>query len=304
MWHLPFFRAIAKHRANGKIVLFTRRSTKAKELLVCDPIIQQIHYLPHRSGFACHLREIIDSWHLINTLSPRSVWILDKTSRHAIAAKIARVRERHGFGFGQQKKWLTEPILGEELRQAHQIEKLKAMMIASDIAVPETEPNLQLPDSLKNQIVLRFADLPRPWFTFGISARNQDRCWPYNYFCELIERLTPTGGTFFILGGQDDEIIANQHIIELVEYPHLVNVCLFEMHEAASLISLCDQFVGNDSGPMNIAAAVGIPSVGLFGITSPLTYSKFIHPVCSPAGDRRMAAITPEMVIPVIEKLL
>jgi ADP-heptose:LPS heptosyltransferase len=39
--------------------------------------------------------------------------------------------------------------------------------------------------------------------------------------------------------------------------------------ELAHLLSKCAAYVGNDSGPMHIAAAAGIGVVGLFGPTDP-----------------------------------
>jgi len=39
--------------------------------------------------------------------------------------------------------------------------------------------------------------------------------------------------------------------------------------ELAALLSLCQGFVGNDSGAMHVAAALGLPTLGLFGSTSP-----------------------------------
>ena len=39
--------------------------------------------------------------------------------------------------------------------------------------------------------------------------------------------------------------------------------------ELNALLSLCDGFAGNDSGAMHLAAAVGIPTVGIFGSTNP-----------------------------------
>jgi heptosyltransferase-2 len=37
--------------------------------------------------------------------------------------------------------------------------------------------------------------------------------------------------------------------------------------EMAALLSLCNGFAGNDSGVMHVAAAIGIPTVGIFGST-------------------------------------
>src|SRR5580704_13391567 len=58
-----------------------------------------------------------------------------------------------------------------------------------------------------------------------------------------------------------------------------VNACDLTIMEAAALLQRSDLFVGSDSGPMNLAAAVGTPAFGLFGPTPVLTYSRFIHAI-------------------------
>jgi lipopolysaccharide heptosyltransferase II len=58
-----------------------------------------------------------------------------------------------------------------------------------------------------------------------------------------------------------------------------VNACDLTIMEAAALTQRSDLFVGCDSGPMNLAAAVGTPAFGLFGPTPVLTYSRFIHAI-------------------------
>jgi heptosyltransferase-2 len=78
-----------------------------------------------------------------------------------------------------------------------------------------------------------------------------------------------------------------------------------------ALLSQCHLFIGNDSGAMHVAAAVGLPIVGVFGPTdpegtSPVTPRCSIvqqKPYCSPCFLRRcptdhrcMTAITADMV--------
>jgi heptosyltransferase-2 len=41
------------------------------------------------------------------------------------------------------------------------------------------------------------------------------------------------------------------------------------MRELAALFSACSIFIGNDSGAMHVAAAAGLPVIGIFGPTDP-----------------------------------
>ena len=56
-----------------------------------------------------------------------------------------------------------------------------------------------------------------------------------------------------------------------------------ELPEVAAVMARCALFVGNDSGLMHLAAATGIPTVGLFGPTPASEYA--------PVGARALAVL-------------
>lgn len=73
-----------------------------------------------------------------------------------------------------------------------------------------------------------------------------------------------------------------------------MNVCDLKLDVGAALLARADLFIGNDSGPLNLAASVGTPAVGLFGDSPPLDYSRFLKPIVGPPGG--MAALSVESV--------
>jgi ADP-heptose:LPS heptosyltransferase len=79
------------------------------------------------------------------------------------------------------------------------------------------------------------------------------------------------------------------------------------LKEAIALISLSSLFVGNDSGPMHIAAALGRPLVAIFGpseVTAWRPWTNSPHRVVRPAGNRRAIELVPTgQVIEAIEAL-
>ena len=295
MWHLPFIRALAKHRSDNAITLLTRRTTHAKSLLANDPNIYKVEYVPYVNGPLRHLRELFLTLGILRRLQPRSLWILDKISRPAIAARILGMRDVFGFGLGSQRRWVCKPALNPNLKDTHQIDKLTAYFELQQIPVDSTEPELLIdPETISKQRIL-FNDKPKPWIMLGVGARNQIRRWPNAFYWDLIERFNGAG-TWFVLGGLDEFELVEREIVSHTTNPNVVNISRVDIAEAAALASCCNLFIGNDSGPMNIAAALGIATIGLFGVTAPLRYSEHIRPLSSPANNRRMAAITVEEV--------
>jgi heptosyltransferase-2 len=87
----------------------------------------------------------------------------------------------------------------------------------------------------------------------------------------------------------------------------------------AAILKRCDSMITNDTGPMHIAAAVGIPVIALFGSTDPLTTSPLgphirlirKHTDCSPClkricpyDHRCMEAITVDEVAAAVHEQL
>lgn len=91
----------------------------------------------------------------------------------------------------------------------------------------------------------------------------------------------------------------------------------------AALLASCSGFIGNDSGPMHLAAALGVPTVGIFGSTDPSwtgpvgPRARFlaVPPSCAPCFQKTcpkppsehmqcMRAIAPTAVVGALESLL
>jgi heptosyltransferase-2 len=126
---------------------------------------------------------------------------------------------------------------------------------------------------------------------------------------EFLAKLRPHGaGTFFFIGG-DDYTARAQTLIAQTKLRAVINACNLSLVEAVALLHHADLFIGTDSGPMNLAAAVATPAFALFGVNPVLSYSKFIHPLTPPGGpapggmQRISPAYTFEHVEPYLSRL-
>lgn len=103
------------------------------------------------------------------------------------------------------------------------------------------------------------------------AARWAFKTWSPSYFVRVINHLTHLGKQVVLTGGPSpDEHNIIQEILSAVTQPdRVVDLCgRTELPDLALLISGADLFIGVDSVPMHMAAALKIPSVVLFGPTN------------------------------------
>ncbi len=295
MWHLPTFRAIAAQAPEGKIVLAARPSSRAAEVLAVEPTISQVVYAPHYKGALKGLREIVDFWRICRQIRPRSVWILDKIGRPAQAAVLAGVPERRGFGLGHdsQERWLKGGVcLPKAMRPDHRLDKLAAFERLNDLVVVSREPDLKLDPAVTARIAARFADAPRPWLVLGVGASEPARTWPIARFVAASQALGDLFGSVFWLGGPHEAATVTA---AMPDHPRNIAACDLTLDGSAALIALSAGFLGNDSGPLNVAAAVARPAVGLMGTSPVPAYSRWLTVLDGGAG--RISDITVEQAV-------
>jgi heptosyltransferase-2 len=95
------------------------------------------------------------------------------------------------------------------------------------------------------------------------------KCWPPERFALLADRLISECGADVIFFGTPGEKKIVSHISANMKARAISLVGETSMGDLAALFATCSVFVGNDSGAMHVAAAAGIPVIGIFGPTDP-----------------------------------
>ncbi len=98
--------------------------------------------------------------------------------------------------------------------------------------------------------------------------------WLPERFAELARRLLEAGAEVVLLGGSSDRPVSDRvrSILGSEGEPILDLTGATTLGQLGAVISSCDLFVGNDSGPTHLAAAVGTPVVAIFGPSTPQMY--------------------------------
>jgi heptosyltransferase-2 len=309
IWHLPFVRAIAAISPGRQVTFLAPWTSGAKELLAAEPSVAETVYFANAGS---ELRRGLNLLMLIARLRQRhfrQIWILDRTTRPAFAAKIAGIPERIGLGLGRQQSYITNPGIDQSHFHDQPIDWLIALMAAMNVPLPTTEPDLPVPAATLAKIGKRYKSHLRPWIVLGMGGSHPDKDWPEFRWLEFLAGLRRRCvGTIFLIGGPQNAARAHS-LIEHTFGTAAINGCDLKLIEAVALLRLADLFIGTDSGPMNLAVAAQTDAFALFGATPVLKYSKFIHPIVpdggpSPGGMKRIApAAVMEQVAPLLSRL-
>jgi ADP-heptose:LPS heptosyltransferase len=102
-----------------------------------------------------------------------------------------------------------------------------------------------------------------------VSASKRPRAWHLERFSEVTRRICQRHGAgIVLLGGRSD--IDDMRFLAERAGESAVNACgESTIGQMAALIARCRLFLGNDSGPMHVAGALGVPVVAIFGPGDP-----------------------------------
>ena len=95
------------------------------------------------------------------------------------------------------------------------------------------------------------------------------KCWPPERFAQLADRLISDCGADVIFFGSPGEKEIASRIRANMKETAVSLVGETSMRDLAALFASCSLFIGNDSGAMHVAAAAGLPVIGIFGSTDP-----------------------------------
>ncbi len=109
-----------------------------------------------------------------------------------------------------------------------------------------------------------------PVLALGPTANWLGKQWRAERFTELARRLTasdaPLPGARIAVFGAAEERPAAEPVLDAIPPEHLIDlVGRVDLLTAYAALERCALYVGNDSGLMHIAAASGVPTLGLFG---------------------------------------
>ena len=272
----------------------------SREILEGDPEIDEVIVLRRRALVAglklrgtlaalAHLREYRAA------LRGRTFdWAVDLqgTLKSALIARSSGAPRTFGFGRAHAREWshllYTDPVAipaGKMSRVARALTFVEAL--GADVSSPRHRlPKREGPSSAAREFLRSAAPArPRVLVCPGTSEAQAYKRYPADLFARLADRIAEEAGASVVIAwGPGEEPIAEEVRRSMRRAAVLTPPT--RLTDLAELARECDLFVASDTGPLHIAAAVGVPLLALYGPTDPIVNAPYTDaPYLSFVGD-------------------
>lgn len=265
LWTTPLLRALRRGFPRARIYYVVRKA--------CAPVLENNPdvdgLLVYRGG------GLFSQFGFLGAIRERHCDLsidLVGTPRTAIQSLISGASQRIGFDFGYRKIFYNQVLSAREANRGHEVEF--NLYVLKTLALPEAGRELVFNLS-PEEIQYR----ERAWQQMGYGNRDTVigilptggwacKRWPVDHYIGLGRVASGRGIKFLIFWGSHPEGLDARAIAEGIG-PAATIAPKTTLRQMAALLSGCRAVVGNDTGPLHIATALGVPVVSFYGPTSP-----------------------------------
>ena len=254
-------------------VLKQRWPNRPVDVLVTSLCAPLVDYMPGvRSGIVWDLPRgrlaLAKQWGLANLLSARNygtALILPRTWKSALAPMLAAIPERVGF-VGEARFGLINRLRWGEKALPRFIDKNAALALADGDPLPPQWPVPQLSVAAEEVSRWRQANGLGTARVVALAPGSVGASKRWSYYPEAARLLAGRGLEVWVVGGTDEKPLAAE--IVAAGGPGVRDLTGTDLRNGILAMAAADLAISNDSGLMHIAAALGTPTMGIFGPTS------------------------------------
>jgi heptosyltransferase II len=246
--------------------------------------------------------------------------VMPRTWKSALAPFFAGIPERTGF-FGEARLFLLNDLRYGERKLPRMVDRCAALALPPHAALPPEWPAPELKIT-RNEINAwrREHELSddRPVVALAPGAVGPSKRWPAGAYATLVRNLLDADLGVWVVGGPQEKELTK----EIIGETRARNLTGTDLRNAILALAAASIAVSNDSGLLHVAAALGTPSIGIFGPTSPWHWAPLNRlaatietatkldcrpchkPVCRLVHHRCMRDIRPEQVFAAVDQAL
>jgi heptosyltransferase-2 len=257
------------------------------ELLEGHPWIDETLIYDHQG---IH-RGIRGKWDLVRVLRKhRFEWavLFQNAFEAALLTYLAGIPHRLGYAIDGRRFLLSEPIpVPDRTCVPHHVQYFQNLVEPFNESKEQISPRLHLFAEEEENVwaTLQLQGLKKNDFLIGInpgSIYGTAKRWLPERFANVADRMVDelTGKVgegavrCVIVGGPGEEVLGEQ-IAKAMRHAPLILSGKTSLREMMVVVKKCQLFITNDTGPMHVAHAFGVPVVAIFGPTDSLNTGPF-----------------------------
>lgn len=241
--------------------------------------------------------------------------------------RVAPAHFRNGYAYNLRippvDDILKRPDVSQKLHTVeNQFAEFKWLGLPGEEAMPtKLYPVPQMSASAITKLMEAGIDPAKPYAVLAPTNEFYTKRWMPERFAEIAEKLAGQGFQILLTGAPTPDQRAQLKAVQSATRQKLASVSSLSIGELVAVIADSKLFVGNDSGPAHIAAAVKTPLVVMFGPASSVRWRPWRAPselvqndyVCNPCSMYKCEAfdepecirsISVAQVMEAVEKVL
>ena len=260
--YLPYIHAISK-KYQKPISILVKENSRANQLLLDDKHIDEIIILDRtkdNSGSHDGLSGFFKLSKEIKSKNFDKVFIFNSSLRYLLISKIAKIKNISQYPLFRKKDNI---VTSAKIFTENELN-----------AIVSTEPKLNINQDRIDNAKQNFSNEYKH-VCLGISASGPTKRWDINNFiklCSKINNKIPT--KFYLAAGNNDKDLINQ-LIKSEIGSNCVSFENLKISEAMPIIKNCNLYIGNDTGWLHIASALGLKCLALFMDSPVQAYGKY-----------------------------
>jgi heptosyltransferase-2 len=247
------------------------------DMLTTAMVAPLLDYMPGvRKGIVFDLPRKRLAWSIHRALAARlrpqrygDALIMPRTWKAALAPALAGIPVRTGF-IGEMRFGLINDLRPGEKALPRMVDRCAALALPKHAVLPAEWPHPQLVvpreevSAWRQRMGLTDA---RPVAVVAPGAVGPSKRWPAAAYAELTRQLGDQGFSVWVIGGPQEKDLAAE--IGAGFPARCRDLTGPDLRNAILALAAADVAISNDSGLLHVAAAIGTPSIGIFGPTSP-----------------------------------
>jgi len=256
IFHLPLLRALKDH-FNQKLYIISNKNNKAREILYKENLIKKIIYLNFdRGNFINYILNFFVLKNKINIFKADLTILTDPSKRLVIPLFFSNAKNKIYSGintftdFFSNKKYYRSNFLAKNLD-----------IIINLLGINHFSNTYKLNYASTNKDIFKFKKYKKPWFFINIDSHHNHNNWDLFFFNKIIEKLKTK--TVFINTSPKNIKLINSLEIKPSQ-KNIIITSMLSIKELLKIIYNCELIIGNETGPICLAAALNKKVISIY----------------------------------------